>query len=354
MSITNNNDSGNVAQIVLQVLTDWLEHGDAEKGQISTANLQQAVASAGGNPADIAHLDMNSIYGQACQNAGLPQPPPYNGPAPIEHIVKEISYHNEYNDYSHNENVNNNLNVLGNVDGDLNYDPTTATGGSVAGHGDVTGATNGGVAGSGTGDVVGATGGSQAAGGDIQQASGGSTIVGGDNFGNANSGDHASQIGGTAGLFGGGAQEPVLTRQLGTEHVPGLDGGPITVNTGSGDQQVANTSGDGPHNIHFGAGSDTVVQGSTLDNSAVGHDGVFGGNTASQGSSIGAGNDSHYYQDDSTHTNTATVDHAPGGSYGDPSPFVIDQGDGAHHDTADAGTHLNVDHDALPDHIMPL
>jgi len=216
----------------------------------------------------------------------------------------------------------------------------------------VTGATNGGVAGSGTGDVVGATGGSQAAGGDIQQASGGSTIVGGDNFGNANSGDHASQIGGTAGLFGGGAQEPVLTRQLGTEHVPGLDGGPITVNTGSGDQQVANVSGDGQHNTHFGAGSDTVVQGSTLDHSAIGHDGVFGGNTADHGGAVGDDNQTHNFQDYSQHTNTSTVTGL--GSGGDPSPFVIDQGDGPHHDTADAGIHLNVDHDALPDHIMPL
>jgi hypothetical protein len=352
MSITNNNDSGNVAQVVLQVLTDWLEHGDQEKGQISTANLQSAVASAGGNPADINHLDMNALYGQACQNAGLPQPPPYSGPAPIEHIVKEISYHNEYNDYSHNENVNNNLNVLGNVDGDLNYDPVTATGGSVAGGGDVTGATNGGVAGSGTGDVVGATGGSQAAGGNIQTASGGSTLVGGDNFGNANSGDHASQIGGTAGLFGGGAPEPILTRELDTQHVPGLGGGPITVNTGDGTQQVSNDSGDGNHNVHFGSGSDTVVQGSTLDNSAVGQDHVFGGNTASQGGAVGDNNETHNYQDDSTHTNTATVNGLGSGS--DPSPFVIDQGDGTHHDTADAGIHVHIDHPDQPDHIMPL
>jgi hypothetical protein len=319
-----------LAKFVEEFFAGWL--GGNHPGELSAVQVTQAVADAGYNPAELSDLNVGQLYDNACHYPGVPAeyqsaPHSYSTPTPtVEQVVRQIQQVTEVHNYNqqifdNSTNIDNSVNLDDvTVDGDLDIDNenSTATDGSVAGHGDVVGATNGSAA-SGTGDA--------------NNASGGSTLIDGDNFGNANSGDGAAQVGGTTLGLGGFGRGEVLTRELDPSGVPGVAGHPgININTGSGDQQVANVQGD--HNLtNFGDGAHNQQVNAPVLDSALSNDGDahnISHNQADHGSAIGeAGDDiSGGYEHDEYQT---IVDNQ--GSFH--SPVIVDQGDGDHENHQD-------------------
>ncbi len=333
-----------IATFFENLLGGLLGHSDAHISQIA---LQDAAVDAGYDPQDMQGLDWQQIYQNACEYPGVPadyraNAQGYEGSGSVEHVVRQIQQvtevHNVTQQFTDNSIDNStNFDVGGdfNVDGDFDFtnNPVTATGGGVAAGHDVNGAA--------TGDGSNATGS-----GDINDASGGGNVIDGDNFGQVNSGDNAAQVNqGTTlvdqsqpgfivdpvrGEFPPGTilsdrlvESPVLQHPL----------SPVTINTGAGDQQVANVEGQG--NItDFGGGDITNVQGSSLAGSAVGtdHVGAFDGNTVDHGSNLGIadGGMESTYEDSSEH-----IDIHPENSIVE-GPIDTEQGPGdqatEHHD----------------------
>jgi hypothetical protein len=198
-------------QIIQDFFADMLRGG---ANQSNITDINQVAADAGYTPADVAKLDLNQAYTNACNYPGVPAeckvPLPTPHPTPeqvVRHITQVTEVHNTnqqvFNVTDNSQNIDNSVDFDGDVmvDGDFNFDQhnVSATGGSVAGGQTAVGATGDGSAASGTGDAAG----------------GGGLVNSGTNLGNLNTGDRASQIGGTS-LdlgFGRGSGGPLLERQ---------------------------------------------------------------------------------------------------------------------------------------------
>lgn len=240
-------------QIIQDFFADLLRGG---ANQSNNTDINQVAGDAGYTPADLAQVDLNKAYTNACNYPGVPAeckvPLPTSHPTPeqvVRHINQVTEVHNtnqqvfnvtdnsQHTDNS--EHIDNSVDFAGDVDvdGDFDFDQhnVSATGGSVAGGQTAVGATGDGSAASGTGDA----------------AADGGLVNSGTNLGNLNTGDRASQIGGTS-LdvdFGRGAPDPVILRDLdpsgrvispeypdGPDFPPGTGGhGDIVVNTGDVD-----------------------------------------------------------------------------------------------------------------------
>jgi hypothetical protein len=338
-------DNLNLAKFVENLLASWF--GSGNEGHISTAAIQQAAGDAGYNPADVQGLDMKAIYQNACEHAGVPadyreSADNYNGPNDVEHVIRQIQQVTEVHNFNqqifdNSTNVDNSVNlhdVTVGGDFDLTNNPITADDGGVAAGGNATGVA--------TGDNSNATGA-----GDINQASGHSTLIDGDNYGQANSGDNVAQVNqgttlvGEPGYIVDPVREPVeLSRSLNPVDGLGQGHAPVNINLGGGTQQVADVHGD--HNLtNFGSGDQTDLSGSTLTNSAVGHDGVtnLAQDTLSHSQVGTAGHDlSQGYQDDSVHSHIE-ADHIVA------SPIDV---------AGDQDVHqVDPHHEVHPDHILP-
>ncbi|HEX7746757.1 MAG TPA: hypothetical protein VF462_16035 [Micromonosporaceae bacterium] len=201
---------------LMQIITDFF--ADLLRGGANQANItpiSQVVADAGYTQEELAQVDLNKAYTNACNYPGVPAeckvPLPTSNPTPeqvVRHITQVTEVHNTnqqvFNVTDNSQNVDNSVDFDGDVqvDGDFSFDQdnVSATGGSVAGGQNAVGATGDGSAASGAGDAA---------------ASGG-LVNSGTNLGNLNTGDRASQIGGTS-LdlgFGRGAVEPVRLESL--------------------------------------------------------------------------------------------------------------------------------------------
>ncbi len=318
-----------LASFVENLLAGWFGHDDA---QITPGAIQDAATDAGYDPKDLQNLDMKQIYQAACEHPGVPADykaaaDNYNGPNSYDNVVRQIQQvtevHNTQQFYDNSTNVDNSIDLAGaNVNGGLDIDnnPITADDGGVAAGGNVDGVA--------TGDHSNATGH-----GDINQNSGQGNIVDGDNYGQVNSGDHAGLVDqGTVVTEQGGLIEPVRTplggddlihspfgagatdgfNGLGQVQVPQPAHSPVILNTGDGDQQVAQAYGDG-NQTNFGPGDNTNLAGAQVTDSAVGHDGVgnFQGNEFDHSQvGVAGGDQSQGYEDDSTHTHT-NIDDSP-------------------------------------------
>ena len=113
----------------------------------------------------------------------------------------------------------------------------------------------------------------------------------------------------------------------------------MNINLGGGTQQVADVHGN--NNLtQFGSGDPTNLAGSTVTDSAIGHDGVTNlTNDSLDHSQVGtAGHDlSQGYQDDSVHS-TVEADQIHN------SPIDVAGDQDVHHDVV---------HEVHPDHILP-
>ena len=198
-------------QIIQDFFADLMRGG---ANQTNNTDIDQVVADAGYSPADLAQVDLNKAYTNACNYPGVPAeckvPLPTSHPTPdqvVRHITEVTEVHNTnqqiFNVTDNSQNIDNSVDFEGDVqvDGDFDFDQhnVSGTGGSVVGGQNAVGATGDGSAASGAGDAA---------------ASGG-LVNSGTNLGNLNTGDRASQIGGTS-LdlgFGRGSSGPLLERQ---------------------------------------------------------------------------------------------------------------------------------------------
>jgi hypothetical protein len=326
-----------LATYVENLLATWF----GSDTQPSAVAIQNAVQDAGYNPKDLSNLDMKAVYQNACQHPGVPadyqnSADNYDGPPDVEHVIRQIQQVTEVHNFNqqivdNSTNIDNSVNldnvgVNGNLT--LTNNPITATDGGVAAGGNVTGAA--------TGDHSNATGA-----GDINQADGHSTLIDGNNFGQANSGDNVAQVNQGGGLFGQPTRG-VLTDDLGRQLHP-VDGGtapsPVNINIGGGTQQVSDVHGNG-NLTQFGSGDPTNLAGATVDNSAVGHNGVANLNNDTLDHSqfgVAGGDQSQGYEDNSAHLHSTFDNH------GEIFDSPVNDGQG------DQDVHHGVDH-----HIHPL
>jgi hypothetical protein len=278
-------------QLIQDFFADLLRGG---ANQTNNTDINQVAGNAGYTPADLAKVDLNQAYTNACNYPGVPAeckvPLPTSHPTPeqvVRHITQVTEVHNSnqqtFNVTDNSQNIDNSVDFDGDVqvDGDFNFDQhnTSGTGGSVVGGQNAVGATGDGSAASGTGDA----------------AADGGLVNSGTNLGNMNTGDRASQIGGTTVDldFGRGSADPVILRDTDLtqggrvltpeypEDTPGLpDGhGNIVVNTGDvggdntqvGDDyqdesQTAETHGDhSPIQQEQGPGDNVHIDGDPAD-----------------------------------------------------------------------------------------
>ncbi|MFC4070430.1 hypothetical protein [Actinoplanes subglobosus] len=280
---------------------------------------------------DLSGVDVSAVVGSAAADPGVPAeartalhshsgstPPPASGGSPsVEHVVQHLNYVT-YATYEGDETITQNLDldvtnvtdnsfdldVDGNVFGDIDASNVSASGdGAVAGGDDVNAATgDGAVANSGDGDVNAATGdGSTVIDGDVNSASGdGAQVIDGDNFGQANTGDGAVQAGDDiSGAVNTGVNTGIVADEL-DDAVVG-DGNQTAQVDGGADESVFN----------FGDGDVANLPDAEIEDSAV----TFGegdatnvsGNTVDDGSAISAGDGDAKGNNEDNDTTVTTV-----------------------------------------------
>jgi hypothetical protein len=283
-----------------------------------------------GVPAE-ARSALNTYTGSGPGGGGAP-PAQAAGNQSVEHVVQHLNYVT-YATYEGDETITQNLDlnvtsitdnsfdldVDGNVFGDIDASNVSASGdgavaggddvnaataeGAVAGGDDVNAATaEGAVANSGDGDVNAATGdGSTVIDGDVNSVSGdGGLLVDGDNFGQANTGDGAVQAGDDiSGAVNTGVNTGIVADEL-DDAVVG-DGNQTAQVDGGADESVFN----------FGDGDVNNLPDAEIEDAAV----TFGGgnasnvsnNTADDGSAIaGVGDASGNNEDNDTTVTTVS------------------------------------------------
>src|SRR5262249_35485321 len=145
---------------------------DLMRGGANQANItpiSQVAGDAGYTQEDLAKIDLNRAYTNACGYPGVPAehkvPLPTSNPTPeqvVRHISQVTEVHNTnqqvFNVTDNSQNIDNSVDIDGDiqVDGDFNFDQhnTSGTGGSVVGGQNAVGATGDGSAASGTGDAA--------------------------------------------------------------------------------------------------------------------------------------------------------------------------------------------------------
>lgn len=296
---------------------------------------------------DLSGVDVSAVVGSAAADPEVPAearsalqnysgssaPPAHSGGSPsVEHVVQHLNYVT-YATYEGDETITQNLDldvtnvtdnsfdldVDGNVFGDIDASNVSASGdGAVAGGDDVNAATgdgaiaagddvtaatgDGAVANSGDGDVNAATGdGSTVIDGDVNSASGdGAQIIDGDNFGQANTGDGAVLAGDDiSGAVNTGVNTGIVADELDDAVV------------GDGNQ-TAQVDGDVDESVfNFGDGDVANLPDAEIDDSAV----TFGdgdatnvsGNTVDDGSAISAGDGDARGNNEDNDTTVTTV-----------------------------------------------
>lgn len=155
-----------------QSIGDWLADffyellAGGSQANISSIDVNQQALNAGFSAEDLAGVDASAAYQNACSRPGVPAeyktaPPPPPASTP-EYVVRHIqttqvtNINQNFTNIDASQDVNNILNVDVNGDfaGDIDFDPVTATGGSVAAGDDAVGATGDGSAATGSGPAA--------------------------------------------------------------------------------------------------------------------------------------------------------------------------------------------------------
>ena len=134
------------------------------QANISSIDVNQQALNAGFTAEDLAGVDASAAYQNACSRPGVPAeyktaPPPPPASTP-DYVVRHIqttqvtNINQNFTNIDASQDVNNILNVTGNVAGDIDFDPVTATGGSVTAGNDAVGATGDGSAATGSGPAA--------------------------------------------------------------------------------------------------------------------------------------------------------------------------------------------------------
>jgi hypothetical protein len=125
-----------------QSVGDWLADFYAylmgNQTNISSINVNQSALDAGYTPADLAGVDASAAYAEACGRPGIPAeyktappPPPHSSP---EYVVRHIqttqvtNIEQNFTNIDNSRDVNNILDIDGDVSGGLDFSPVTNTG----------------------------------------------------------------------------------------------------------------------------------------------------------------------------------------------------------------------------------